>query len=175
MKRPTYQWLGQMFAALGVIISLCLVAYELKQSREAALAEVYQSRAAMDVDIQTSLYASETLQPLFNKIDRGEGLTREEHRYMLHWGIANFVARENAHYQYSIGLLPETEWEGQRASMEFLLSLPCFSEYFRYSAPSWRREFLDDVEDIVAAAPEHQDCGYPDAGLYHMSPDNQVE
>lgn len=40
MERLRIEWLGQMGAALGVIISLGLVAYEMKQSRELARAEL---------------------------------------------------------------------------------------------------------------------------------------
>jgi hypothetical protein len=40
MGSKNYQWLTQMFAALGVITSLSLVAYEMKQSRDVALAEL---------------------------------------------------------------------------------------------------------------------------------------
>lgn len=50
MVKPTYQFIAQMFAASGVIVSLGFVAYEMKQSRDIAVAEL---------NLQQSYYAAE--------------------------------------------------------------------------------------------------------------------
>ena len=47
MAQSRFQWLAQMFAALGVIISLLLLAYEMKQARDLAEADLYIQRANM--------------------------------------------------------------------------------------------------------------------------------
>jgi hypothetical protein len=62
MKLPTYQWIGQMMAALGVVLSLVLVAYELKLSRDTARADVYQQSASMTMEYQAALLANESYQ-----------------------------------------------------------------------------------------------------------------
>ena len=54
MKLPTYQFVAQMGAAFAVVTSLALVAYELKLSRDMAMADVYQQAAAMAVEYQAS-------------------------------------------------------------------------------------------------------------------------
>lgn len=43
------RWIGQMFAAAGVILSLSLVAYEMKLARDLAMADLYQQRTALNV------------------------------------------------------------------------------------------------------------------------------
>jgi hypothetical protein len=67
MKMPTYQWIGQMLAALGVVLSLALVAYELKLSRDMARADVYQQSAAMTMEYQANMLSNESLQPALEK------------------------------------------------------------------------------------------------------------
>ena len=51
MKLPTYQFVAQMCAAIAVVGSLGLVAYELKQSRDMAVAELMLTTYMEEKDI----------------------------------------------------------------------------------------------------------------------------
>jgi hypothetical protein len=78
MKLPTYQWFGQMLAATGVIISISLLAYEMKLSRDIAKADVYAQGAAMNMTMVLSTMPSEQIRAAMEKRGRDEVLSEEE-------------------------------------------------------------------------------------------------
>ena len=100
-------WL-QLAASVGVILSLIFVGLEIQQSRQIAIADVFQQKSALAVQVQQGSLSAEHLSSTFQKLSRGERLTSEEVELL---GFAQnpwFQYWENNHFQYEIGLLPES-------------------------------------------------------------------
>jgi hypothetical protein len=117
MKLPTYQFIAQIAAAFAVVASLALVAYELKQSRDLASAELTISVLALEMDkyelvMDVEVY-NQALEKVFMDTPFLELSTMERHNlwrfYMMdlsHW--------ELKHLLFENGLLVEGEWEATR-------------------------------------------------------------
>jgi hypothetical protein len=123
MKLPAYQFLAQMSAALAVVVSLGFVAYELKQSRDLAVAELlqetYLARAqtniyVLDVDAYNSAYYKEAVS--------GEELTWLEKKAfdrVMQYEIA-LIATE--FHLWEMGLIRDGEWEEREAMIKFYMT-----------------------------------------------------
>jgi hypothetical protein len=157
MKLPTYQWFGQMFAATGVIISISLLAYEMKLSRDIAAADVYQQRTAMDISLALSSLPVEKIYAVLEKERRDEALNEEEARLLvIHADIWMFSV-ENGFYQYRLGLQDEEDLSVLRWQLKRFLATPCYREVFNKSRQGFREDFAAEVDAVLAKTPK-VDC-----------------
>ncbi|WP_439106801.1 hypothetical protein [Congregibacter sp.] len=150
MLRPSYQWMAQMGAALGVIASLVLVAYELKQSQNVAMADIFQQRSVMALDLATSIYSPEALSQAHyratydldsvNMVDLAMLRTETE---------ARFIYFANEHFQYEIGMLSEEGWAAAKVYMAFVFGNPCNRRVWRDQENAWRESFAQEVNAII--------------------------
>ena len=142
-------WL-QLLGIAGVIASLIFVGMELQQSRQIAIADIYQQRAALAIDVQTSQMANERFGEIFEKYLRGEPFTASEK------GLWNFSSNpwlsyyENNHFQYEMGLLSEEQWLSSRNSLRFRARSTIFQEWWAIVRPSWRESFAQEVDSVIA-------------------------
>jgi hypothetical protein len=112
MKLPTYQFVAQMGAAIAVVGSLGLVAYELKQSRDMAIGElalsVYQAEAGQYLAVLDSEAYNRAV---YKKEVSGEELTWGERKNLVRI-ITSANGITIAKYQlWNLGLLSDGEWE----------------------------------------------------------------
>jgi hypothetical protein len=151
MKLPNYQWLSQMAAASAVVVSLGLVAYELKQSRDLAEAEIYQQRTGQWLDIILSRYSAEQYRDAMNRVRFDpKSVTREDEGVLRDAMYARFTFYENIHFQYQLGLLSGEEWEATLVSLAEDVSLPCFDFWDESERKYWRKSFAIDVDSLKA-------------------------
>ena len=157
MKLPTYQFVAQMSAALAVVVSLGFVAYELKLSRDIAVAEVYQARVAMDQALR--MYSSDpnALREAFRKERRGEEPSKDDVMASVMQTDLHMTSPENVFFQYQIGLLDEDEWSVWKHNMEWMLNIPCYREYFEEQRGGFRKDFAAEIDKLLAELPE-TDC-----------------
>ena len=150
----------QLLGAISIATSLLFVGYEIKQSRDIAIAEIYQTRAALDVSvILTKLSDGPVLSVLTKWHDSEEELTGEEMLVLWTLADAELTIAENSHYQYQLGLLAKEEWLSYRNnSIQWALSKPCMSERLAANPLAYRASFREEIADLVAAAPKHDNC-----------------
>ena len=110
MRLPSYQFVAQMGAAFAVVASLALVAYELKLSREVAMAQIYQERTAIISDQIVSTMGIEAYQQARNNRIMKQSVSDAEQRLLDDDQLLLLLFFDNTHYQYTLGLIPEEEW-----------------------------------------------------------------
>ena len=71
------RWL-QILGLAGLIASLLFVGLELQQSREIAIADIYQQRAALVIQVQTSMFSPEQHREAYDAQAVDEPLTASE-------------------------------------------------------------------------------------------------
>jgi hypothetical protein len=158
MDQRRIQWLGQIFAALGVTISLCLVAYEMNLARDVALADVYQQRVAMDLSYRLHLLDSKEVVATNQKVLSEEGVLSEKETWILvNDADVAIMGAENAFYQYQLGLFDEEEWMVWRYNMKWMLETTCYRSYFNFHRQGFRKEFAAEVDSLYLEIPE-SDC-----------------
>jgi hypothetical protein len=142
---------AELVGIFGIIASLILLGYEVRQTRTAIVGETYLSRAILSSEADLSLAHSDHLPNVVLK-HREQGLASlsAEERFRLS-ALANAAkTRMDAYYlQYEYGLLDE-EWYQYR-----------FAPSARYWKPIWRDLGTMDTDTTrpsfqaaVAAVPE---------------------
>ena len=148
----------QVLGFLGVIASLLFVAYELKQSRDIATAEVHLATMQLETEALSFLFTAEMMRPIVDKSYSDEELLPGERRLLLEYTDMWMDISDTIHFQYQLGLVTEEVWEAERAQIAALLAFQCYSEYFQRWGDRVRASFVADIADLLAAAPEHEDC-----------------
>ena len=152
--KPIYQWMSQIMAAMVVAVSLGLVAYELKQSRDIAATELTISTQARDAEkslflVRPEIYAS-AREKLIGGAEPSE-LTTEEH--FAYWTLVDVrrMNMDSVHLLYTKGLVAEGEWEMHRGYLKHMLQHnPFWAEVFDPDSFFGRPEMLAELREIWA-------------------------
>ena len=110
MNSNNFKWFGQFLATLGVVISLTLVAFELKQARDVAMAQIYQERTAILIGSIVETMDVEAFTSAREKMHAEKPLSWVERASMHDDLFVSLLFADNSHYQYTLGLIPEEEW-----------------------------------------------------------------
>ena len=163
MVRPTYQWFTQMGAALGVVLSLMLVAYELRQSQKVAIADIFQQRSAMAIDMATSVYSPELLSQAHLRATYDPGSVTLADIAMLRAQMeTRFIYFANEHFQYQIGMLTEEQWAAARQFMATSFLRPCTQQFWQLYENTWGASFAAEVNAVIdTLAVGNRECSLP--------------
>ena len=149
MKLPTYQWIGQIFAVMSVVISLGFVAYEMKLSRDIAITELTVSTQARGVDAQLALVRPEAYASARANLISGSELSDEElfaYNTMIYVEMAN---ADSVHMLYTMGLLAEGEWLAHRRIIKFKIkNSEVYREALKPESIATRPEMLEELQGI---------------------------
>lgn len=123
MKLPTYQFVAQMCAAFAVVVSLGFVAYELKQSRDLAVAELLQemhfARAQANLDV---LDVEAFNRAVYKLLVSGEEYTWVEKKNLERvMSFDSELLRAEFHL-WEMGLTRDGEWEEREAMLKFWMA-----------------------------------------------------
>ena len=112
MKLPSYQFVAQMGAAFAVVVSLGFVAFELKQARDVATAELAISVIQMEIETRLAVLDVESYNSgIYKEEVSGEELTHMERTNRYRVTDTNILRWSAKHVLWSFGLLPDGEWE----------------------------------------------------------------
>ncbi|MEP6390336.1 MAG: hypothetical protein ABJ056_10480 [Halioglobus sp.] len=163
MKIPTYQFVAQMAAAFAVVVSLGLVAYELKLSRDLGMAEMMLTRINSDNDLTVALMGIDSFNSAVEKIhETHEELTwQEQNTYdkAVNAWIWSWYADFNL---WNMGLLTQEEWDLNERMIKDMIADPRFSKYIDPTLDNYAnvsfieklRELWDEVEAVKASSAE---------------------
>ena len=140
---------AQVLGLFGIVGSLIFVGLEVQQSRQIAVADVYQQRSALAMQLQTSVLANEPLLVAFGKGISGEPLTGLEERYLYFNNTPWLTYWENIHFQYEIGLLSEEQWLASRESIRTWTDWHDSLDYWANSRSQWRESFAEAIDEII--------------------------
>lgn len=146
-----------MAAAFAVVASLGLVAYELKLSRDIARAEVFQQNVTMDQNLALQLFDVEAYREAVRKRNLGEELSKRELGLFVRRSDMSILNAENVFFQYQLGLLDEEEWSVWANAMVWMLTAPCYREFFEKQRGGYRKAFVAEIDKLYAKIPE-TDC-----------------
>ena len=148
-NQSSIDWL-QVLGFGGLIASLVFVGLELRQSREIAIADVYQQRAAMLIDVHAISLTSELLYNAYNKAKSGEPMTAGDQIIMATGLTPIFTYWENNHFQYEVGLLSEEQWIASRNAMKAVVQRPDVQLWWKTERAEMRKSFADVVDELIA-------------------------
>jgi len=139
-----------LVGTVAIIASLVFVGLELQQSRQIAIADVYQQRTAMNIDLINSRFTPEQIRPLFDKAYFSDDPLTPRENYLLHYSLHPFFAYwENNHFQFELGLLPEEQWESSKGSMRGMALNPGFEEWWKENKSTYRKSFVEEFDAVL--------------------------
>jgi hypothetical protein len=151
--------IGEFVAAVGVIVSLIYLAFQIRQNtRSIRAAAVHQATVGAS-DFSRSLAESEELAHIFIAGLRGyEQLDTEEKRTRwLSLASIQFRHYEDVFLQYQNGTVGAESWEGWRNSMRPFLASPGFSMFWNLRGDTFAASFRTVVESERAQVQVSED------------------
>ena len=147
MKFIRYEIIVQILGMAGVIGSLLFVGYEIKQSRDIAMADIYQQRTAMWLEIALSRYSPEQYRMAMNKaLYNLKTMTKEDEDVLRDSMYARFSFYENLHFQHQLGLISDEEWGATIVNISDDISEPCFNFWNANERKFWRPSFANEID-----------------------------
>ncbi|QFU76647.1 hypothetical protein EY643_13840 [Halioglobus maricola] len=154
MNLRRFEWLGRFFAVAGVILSLCLVAYEMKLARDVAMADLYQQRVDMDLAGYREFFdGAEYFEALVLYHDGEELSFKQESMLQLAY-LMTLTSIDSAYYQWELGLVPDDEWIRNRSETALQLQENPLAIKAWNNGAGFRQGFVDEIELLV---PQMQD------------------
>jgi hypothetical protein len=147
-SRKLNDWL-QVVGIFGVIVSLVFVGLEIQQSREIAVADIHQQKAAMAIQVQQAMVVPEEYSLAVRKLLQDKPLDELEKGLMQFAQNPWFQYWENTYFQYQLGLLSEPAWEASRNAMRGRLKRPIYQEWWESDREYWRADFAEEVDRVL--------------------------
>ena len=136
----------QTLGPFTVLITVYYLVTELKEQNRVARANARQNIADSH-QLLTLRGMDDNLVKIKMKLKNNVDLTEEEESvYVTHF-TAILRARQSQHYQYSIGMLDQEEWDAMLASFRTLLRSKKNIEIWDWISPTFPKNFVDLVEE----------------------------
>lgn len=117
MKPPTYQWLAQMFGGITVVLSLLLVAWEVRQNTLAVSAQAILELNNLANTTTILVLENDSLSDLLVKARTNpDSLSESERLQHLFYYYVQITGMEAAYSFYSKGIIAETDYSSWRNS-----------------------------------------------------------
>ena len=124
-KHASFTSLAQSFGSIGIALSLLLVAFELKQSRDIAEAQLYGERLMFNSRIQLQDFDGEIAAVAMGDLFQGKEIEHPDGEYHAEKYIySRFDELDLSHMHKSKGLLGEDVWASQLDGWEPPLCAP---------------------------------------------------
>ena len=151
MKSMNWKDIAELIGIVAIVASLIFVGLELQQSRKIAIADVYQQRTAMNIDLINSRFTPEQIRPIFDKALLGnEPLTPRE-TYLRNYSLIPFIVYwENNHFQFELGLLPEEQWKSSKEAMRGMAMNSGFDKWWSENKSGYRKSFVREFDEVMA-------------------------
>ena len=151
-------WL-QVIGLFGVIASLIFVGLQMRQAHEIAVSEVYQARAALEMEFATAAANNPEFTSATAKLYAGDEEKITPAELVAIEYIIGSLSRiwENNYFQSQSGFLPRSHWSRTVYEMECALSSPFYRDLIR----DWVFEdrFTRFLSETIAKVEKHPlDC-----------------
>jgi hypothetical protein len=126
----------------------------MKQDREIAIADAYQQRAAMAIELYGSHLPPDKLWSANLKAILTDELLSDEESMAIAWSfIPTMAYYENNHFQYQSGLLDQEHWESSVRAIRSLARYSGFREWWVVNGSTYRESFKLVVDAMIAEEP----------------------
>ena len=147
-------WL-QVVGFVAVAVSLVFVGFEIKQSRDIAMADIYQQRTEFAIQLITDSHGNEAFVSGMAKLRRGEELTEYEHAQITANLYRWLNHGENLHFQYEAGLLTQEQWDAWQNALRRMFQDDSFLEAWKSGQDTWRASYANMINNLLEQSNSH--------------------
>ena len=139
-----------------IVVSLALVAYELKLSRDLGRAALLQQSAATSMDYWATSNQNEPLVAAWVQLREDPSQLTKEQVTRLSWNVTRMMYQlESQFFTYRLGLIDDATWKGRRSAIQGIGEMPCYVSYWKdIASRDFRADFLSEVDQIWANTTE---------------------
>ena len=147
---------GQLLGAFSIAGSLFLVAWEMKQSREIAEAELYLGRTNFEVATYDHDYQVERNRAVSELQAKDSIADLSDEAYYLFWTEEHrgFAGLDTAHFHWQRGLISDEDWSAYLEAFSYTCKgqLLDFREHAWNRGYGYRKEFARAINDAITAS-----------------------
>ena len=142
----------QTVGPFTVLVTVYFLVTELKEQNRVARAHARQNIADSHQRL-TLAGLEEIIIRIKVKLRAGEDLTPEEETAYLTHFTAILRGRQSQHYQYSLGMLDQSEWDAMLSSFKTLLGDERNLKIWSWVAPTFPADFVKLVQNEIGETP----------------------
>ncbi len=150
MKSIGWKDIAELAGMAAIVLSLFLVAYELRQNTLMMRAQTRDSMTTKQMIFSewfaTSRYAADVAIQGRNGIPETGTAESVSYRFMIHGILREW---ENSHYQYRQGLFDQVEFEPRKLRWKFNMQSQGYREIWAETRETFSPEFRDEIDRIV--------------------------
>ncbi|MFL2753863.1 MAG: hypothetical protein ACJ0BD_03070 [Gammaproteobacteria bacterium] len=138
----------QAAAALGALGTVFFLIREMAEQNRVSKANVRQNVADSHQKMALAGMTKDIVQ-IKIKLRKDEPLTEEEDAMYLSYFAVMLRSRENQYYQYTIGMLDESEWASFLKSFKTLFKSPHHLKLWSFMRETFDSDFVLIVDDLI--------------------------
>jgi len=147
--------IGEFVSALAVVISLLYLAIQIRQNTRSLRASAHQSITSHIAELnRTIVEHGEVAAILEAGLTNPVGLSPADRRRFNAYNSARFRHYDNLYYQYRVGTLERSQWNGFDALLRTHLRQPGIVRWWEESSGFYSDEFVSYVRALQAADPD---------------------
>jgi len=144
----------QTVGPFTVLVTVYFLVTELREQNRVARANARQNIADSHQKL-TLAGLNDIIIRIKVKLRAGEDLTDEEETaYLTHFS-AILRGRQSQHYQYTLGMLDQSEWDAMLSSFKTLLNDERNLRIWSWVAPTFPKDFVDLVQKEIEESPQN--------------------
>ena len=152
MQKTHWKDIVEVVGIAAIVASLIFVGFEMRQTRQLAMADAYQKRTELEMQLSLMTVEPDKLKSARAKAQSGQLFSAEEIAdYEGYWN-AQVMYWENVHYQWENGLLERDHWEAQLASIRLQFDQPASRLYWTNWRHVWREPFREVIDRLISEA-----------------------
>ncbi len=145
--------IAELVGAVGVIISLIYIAFQIKQNTKASKAATRQALADGAQRLASDVVEGDDMARIMTDAMAGNDIKPHEVFRLQSRCYRDLRFWDNAYYQYSEGLLTEEEWDGFRENLKLIMQFPTYKEYWTKFQVMFSAPFRDELNYLLTTEP----------------------
>ncbi|QXD24409.1 hypothetical protein F7C95_00425 [Opitutia bacterium ISCC 51] len=147
-KKPKWKLLGQLLGALGVILSLIFVAWEIRQNTEAVKSATIQAISEQSIAVADMMVQNEDLRIAFLLAWNEAALSSDQDAQVTFFYVSLMRLNMNRYLQFKLGIL-EKETVLYLGMQQGPYHSNHFKTFWSQDKTSWPEDFVEFMETEV--------------------------
>ena len=140
---------GEFLGAIAVVVTLGYLAYQIRQNTIVARSSIRQGITQTYINQIADLVVNRELAEIFTDSTRGNELDYVDRFRLQARCLIELRRFEDAHYQYSTGMLEDDEWRGFRQNLKNALSLDMYRASWEAEGTWYSDRFKAEVKTLL--------------------------
>ena len=146
--------LGDFIGGLAVIATLVYLAVQVRQNTQLLRANALSTSSAANVAFNHLLGNNPDAARVFQVgLEDFDALSEEERRQFLQLLRGLMASYEHRFQQHALGMVEETIWQHQRASLSSMLSIPHLAVWWEHRKSVFDPAFVENLDTASPAPP----------------------